>query len=101
MLSNDVVCFLLFFFAANYPKEVTQSNFKYSKGLQLDEQQEPQLQDCSLLLLEQLGTLSPPIYSTALAHPIFYSNINPSSHFSFSCYYSPETTNQFYSHFNV
>ncbi len=51
--------FCCFFFAANCPQEVTQSNFKNSKGLQLDEQQEPQLQDCSLLLLEQLGTLSP------------------------------------------
>ncbi len=87
-------------FAANYPQEVTQSNFKYSKGLQLDEQQEPQLQDYSSYYWNTWEH-SPPIYSTALAHPIFYSNINPSSHFSFSCYYSPETTNQFYYHFNV
>ena len=77
--------------ADNCLQEVTQSNFNYSDGFQPDQQ--PQQQDSSYYWNN--WEYSPPFHSSGVARQTFYSNTDPSSHYS-SCYYSPETTNQFY-----
>ena len=68
--------------AAKCPQEVSQSDINYSAGFQPDQQQQPQQQDYSSYYWNKWEH-SPPFYSSAMAHPHFYSNPDPSSHFLF------------------
>ena len=75
--------------AAKCPQEVSQSDINYSAGFQPDQQQQPQQQDYSSYYWNNWEY-------TPTTHQTFNFNTDPSSHYSSSCYYSPETTNQFY-----
>jgi hypothetical protein len=82
--------------ATSCPQHVVspQSNFNNSNGFRT-EQCQPQQQDYSSYYWNNWD-YSPPFYPTSMTNPTFYSNTVFDPHSSSYCFYSPETTNQFY-----
>jgi hypothetical protein len=81
--------------ATSCPQHVVspQSNFNNSNGFRTEQQ--PQQQDYSSYYWNNWD-YSPPFYPTSMTNPTFYSNTVFDPHSSSYCFYSPETTNQFY-----